>query len=285
MWRHASRLAAFFLLGAGVHAQAPTPPLSTVIDRLHSYLREYAVKLPATIATENYEQRCGPPDMVPGRQRVVLVSEFGMMRMESPAGWLGLRDVQSVNGKALEDQGHRLQDLFGNPSAREIAQAKRIAMENARFNVGPIQRTINDPAVVLALLDDSDGSRVRFSKAGDTTMDRTSPWILKFDERRRPTLVQSPTGRDQPSKGRIWVDPATGRLMRAELTIDSPTERIGPVAHQSFTATIGVDFAEEPNLGFWVPAKMTERLGSTTCSGDATYTNYRTFSVQTRILP
>ncbi len=62
-------------------------------------------------------------------------------------------------------------------------------------------------------------------------------------------------------------------------------ERFGQATLAGFTATIVVDFAEEPRLGFWVPSKMTERYSSLPCSGEATYTNYRTFGVQTRIIP
>ena len=128
---------------------------------------------------------------------------------------------------------------------------------------------------VLAVLDASDGTRLRFSKIGDTTVDGIGAWIIKFDERRRPTLIQSTTGRDQPARGRAWVDPLTGRLMRAELTLDAP----------GFTATIVVEFSPEPRLGLWVPSKMTERYSSLPCSGEATYTNYRTFGVTSRIVP
>jgi len=271
---------------AGVVSAAQEPSLRTVVDRLHSYLSEYAVRLPATIATEHYEQRCVANSRVPVVDaHAVLESEFGIMRMEEPAGWLGVRDVQSVNGRVVADRAERLQALLNDPSAKRLEQMRRIALENARFNVGPIQRTINDPAVVLAVLDASDGTRVRFSRIGDTTVEGIGVWTIKFDERRRPTLIQSTTGRDQPAKGRAWVDPLTGRLMRVELTVASPAEPFGPVTHVAFTATIVVEFSPEPRLGLWVPSKMTERYSSLPCSGEATYTNYRTFGVTSRIVP
>jgi hypothetical protein len=271
--------------GVGVSTQAPS--LGAVIDHLHAYLREYALRLPATIATEHYEQRCvaSPRVQIVGNGRAVLESEFGIMRMESPAGWLGVRDVQSVNGEVVPDRQERLQALFLNPSGRRIDQARRIAQENARFNVGPIRRTINDPAIVLAMLeDDPNRAPLRFSKTGDTTIDGAGAWVIKFDERRRPTLIQTTTGEDQPANGRAWVDPSSGRLMRAELTIEAPPEIFGPVTHVGFTATIVVEFADEPRLGLWVPSRMTERYASLPCSGEATYTNYRIFGVQTKIL-
>jgi hypothetical protein len=270
-------MVASLLLSASAKAQEP--PLRTVIDRLHAYLGDYAVRLPATIATEHYEQRCA------GSPRVVLESEFGTMRMDKPAGWLGVRDVMSVDGQPVANREERLQALVRNPSARTIEQARRIAQENARFNVGPIRRTINDPAIVLALLDDANGTRLRFTRAGDATIDGSAAWIIRFDERQRPTLIQSTTGRDQPAKGRAWVDPATGRLMRAEMVVESPLdEGVRSATHVPFMATILVEFADEPRLGLWVPSKMTESYTSFPCSGDATYTDYRTFGVDARIL-
>jgi hypothetical protein len=80
------------------------------------------------------------------------------------------------------------------------------------------------------------------------------------------------------------VDPVTGRLMRAELAIEAPPETFGPVTHVGFTATIVVEFQEEPKLALWVPSRMSERYASLPCSGDAAYTDYRTFDVQTRIV-
>ena len=279
-------LAAFLLLGSGASAQQNLQ-LQTVIGRLHSYLREYAIRLPATIATEHYEQRCvgNIRVQVEGPGHTVLESEYGIMRMENPAGWLGVRDVQRVNGDVVPDHEERLQALFKNTSGRRIDQARRIAQENARFNVGPIRRTINDPAIVLAILEqDPNGTPMRFSKDGDTMVDGVPAWIIKFEERRRPTLIQTTTGENQPAKGRAWVDPVTGRLMRAELTIEAPRETFGPVTHVGFTATILVQFQDEPKLGLWVPSRMSERYASLPCSGDATYTDYRTFGVQTRIV-
>lgn len=282
MSRRASRLVAAIASACvtlSVSANAQQPTLRAVLDRLHAYLSEYAVRLPATIATERYDQECR------GTPHTLLESEFGIMRMESPAGWLGIRDVLSVNGRAVAGREDRLQSLVRIAPAQRLEQARRIAQENARFNVGPIQRTINDPAVVLAFLD-SNAAHMRFSKMGEATIEGGDTWIVRFDERERPTFIKTMEGRDQPAKGRAWIDPRTGRLMRAELTIDSPPERFGPVNHLGFTATIVVEFKDEPRLGMWVPSRMTERYASLLdpCSGDATYSNYRTFGVETKIL-
>jgi hypothetical protein len=259
--------------------------LPTVLLRLHRYLADYAERIPATIATEHYEQSAGRTAL---REQVALESEFGIMRLDGSGGWLGLRDVLRVNGKAVADHAERLQQLFTNPSARELQQARKIASENARFNVGRIQRTINDPAVVLELLDSRNASRMRFTKAGETTINSMSVWVIRYEEKQRPTIIRTPEGRDQRSTGRAWVEPVSGRLVRADLTIESPTDRVGTVTRFGFTATLDVTFGEEPRLGFWVPLEMTERYegrDGSICTGSATYSNYRRFGVQTRLIP
>jgi hypothetical protein len=84
-----------------------------------------------------------------------------------------------------------------------------------------------------------------------------------------------------------WVDPLTGRLARARITIDSQSDHIGVMEKIGFTATIDVVFTEDPRLSFWVPSGMTEQYqlrDTSACSGEAVYTNYRTFGVETRII-
>jgi hypothetical protein len=287
MSRRATELAltASLLMGASAHAQKNLT-LQTVLDRLHVYLADYAERLPATIATEQYAQQCGGGfGALP--EKVALISEFGIMRLGIPGGWIGLRDVLSVNGRPVPDRQQRLQDLFKNPSSQGIQQARRIAQQNARFNVGRLQRTINDPAVVLEVLDGRNAARIRFTKTGETSLSGVGVWTVKFDERRRPTIIQTPGWRDQPTRGIAWIDPLTGRLVRVEIMIDSESDHIGNIEKLGFTATINVTFKDEPRLRFWVPSSMVERYrlhDLSSCSGEATYTDYRTFGVETKII-
>ncbi len=70
--------------------------LEVVLARLHQYLRDYAEILPATVAFERYQQRVGTSE------RVLLESEFGIVRVPNNPQWLGFRDVMKVNGTAVE---------------------------------------------------------------------------------------------------------------------------------------------------------------------------------------
>ena len=243
--------------------------LPVVLERLHQYLREYAELLPATVAVERYQQRVGI------RERLLLESEFGIVRVPNNPQWLGFRDVLKVNGSARDRREERIVALFENRTANAVEQAERITLENARFNIGPVARSINDPAVVLELLDPRNADRMRFEKLREGRHDNLPVWILRFRETKRPTIVRTSSGQDVPSSGVASIDPVTGRLVRAQVTIDTLSR---------IKCDVDVTFQRVPELDFWVPASMNERCfdGAFVQEGQATYDNYRKFAVDTR---
>jgi hypothetical protein len=263
------------VLAASANAQTD-PALDQVLHRMRAYLEDYARHLPATIATEKYEQRAGSGAR---RQRRLLESDFGTIQVPGDPEWLGFREVRTVNGQAVPDSARRLADLFAHPSASALQQARRIAVESARFNIGPIFRTINDPTLVLELLDPRHAARMRFTKHGEETIRSRRVWVLKFQEMASPTIIRTRGLQDQPAEGRAWIEPDTGRILRVEATIQ-PAMGAG-----NFYGTIDVTFAQDARLGYSVPVKMTERYMNmnldVVSSGEATYGNYRRFSVQT----
>jgi len=252
------------------------PSLDRVLLRMHAYLADYAKHLPAMIATERYEQRAGSGSR---RQRRLLESDFGLIQVPGDAEWLGFREVRSVDGKPVDDSSTRLAGLFADPSPVAVRQARRIAVESARFNIGPIYRTINDPTIVLELLDPRHAGRMRFTKQDETTIAGIRVWVLRFQETQGPTIIRTRDLKDQPAHGRAWIDPMSGRIHRVEATIQ-PARGTG-----NFFGTIDVTFAHDARMGFAVPAKMTERYANmnldVVSSGEATYSNYRRFTVDT----
>ena len=243
--------------------------LAVVLERLHQYLRDYAELLPATIAIERYNQRVG------SRERVELESEFGIVRVPNNPQWLGFRDVMRVNGTAVESRDERLAGLFENLTVSAIEQAGRISDESARFNIGPLRRSINDPALVLELLDWRNAHRMRVEKIREVTSNNIPVWIVRFQETGRPTIVRTSSLGDVPSNGQAWIDPSTGRLLRVQATIG---------AISGVRCDVDVTFEKVPQLDFFVPARMMERCfdGAFVQEGEATYDNYRKFTVETR---
>jgi hypothetical protein len=262
---------------AALGAQA-SPDLPEVLARLRAYLRAYGEQYSATIATERYRQISGFTND-PLHRETVLDSDFGIIRVPGEALWLGFRNVYRVDGTAVQDRNDRLAQLFSDASDASMSQATRIMAEGARFNIGPVQRNINNPALVLRLLDPSNEFRLRFSKVDEEAQDGVHVWVIRFEEQHTPTLVRTSQGEDEPAEGRVWVDPASGRLHRADITIRSTAP-----AMRSFRASLSVIFQEDARLHLWVPAKMTERYEAADIDyvgGEATYADYRQFGVKT----
>ena len=249
-----------------------------------AYLAAYAEQYSSTIATEHLQAEFNPaaPDL--GLSR--LDAEFGIVRLPGHSQWLAFRDVTAVDGKPIADRQGRLAALFQGPSASALKQADKITQESTRFNVGPILRTVNNPAVVLEALDARNQSRFKFSKGGEETLDGARVWMLRFTEQARPTFITTFKGEDEPLVGRAWVDPVAGRLFRVEITIPGMIMS-GQTTAVRFAATINVTFHEDPRLRLWVPATMTERYAGAgnvgeIAAGDASYTDYRRFGVETK---
>ena len=275
MWRRATSVLLLLLVTRALPAQDVT--LAVVLERLHQYLRNYAELMPATVAVERYRQSSG------SIERVLLESEFGIVRVPNHPQWLGFRDVMKVNGRVLADRDQRLGALFEHPTTSAMEQARRIALESARFNVGRVRRTINNPAVVLELLDPRNSHRMKFQKEREDTLNNIPVWIVRFVETVRPTIVRTSSLQDTPASGRVWIDPSTGRLLRAQATIDS----LPSPSHERANCDVDVTFQKAPQLDFWVPATMSERCfdgASLPQHGEATYDNYRKFTVEGRLL-
>jgi len=251
--------------------------LDAVLDRLHAYLADYANRLPATIASEHYVQRAGSGLT---STMSVLDSDFGIVRLPGMNQWLGFRDVLRANGKEVGDRGRRLDALFLNPPGDRAHQALLIAQESARQNIGPVARTINNPALVLEMFDGRNAWRMRFDKGREEAVGSLKAWVVRFTELVRPTIVSGGGNADAPATGRAWIDPISGTLLRAEVVVSTPSAGSGSVS-----CTTTVVFERDTKLGFWVPARMDEEYLNSrmarVSSGQATYTNYRQFAVDT----
>ncbi len=255
-----------------LHAQAE-PTLEVVLGRMYAYLKDYAKQLPAMIATERYQQRLGSGMR---KSQRLLMSDYGLIQVQGDTEWLGFREVLSVDGKPVTDSAARLAELLARPSAQAMQQARLIAEESARYNIGPVVRTINDPALVLELLDGRNSPRMRFSHNGENTIDGVRTWVLRYQELGNPTIIRTRDRKDVPARGRAWVEPVTGRILRAEASVEPGL---------GVTGTIDVTFEFDERMGFAVPSKMSERYTNrnlvTVSSGEATYSNYRRFTVDT----
>ena len=276
--------------GPPLRVGAQKPDLKAVMTRAGEYVRQYQRDFALLVCEEHYLQEVTRPNEGPagdakwslggvgttveGRK---LVSEFALVRVEdaSRALWLAYRDVLEVDGRAVRDRGERLQKLFVAPPANAFAQAESIARESARYNIGDLLRTINVPTLALEFLEPAAQKRSGFRQRGEETVQGVRAWVVTFEEKDRPTLIQTPENRDVVTKGQIWIDPGTGRVLRTQ---------IDPQLEKGRRTRVTVQYAHEATLDQWVPVEMKEiyELESRQISGEATYSNYRRFQTDVK---
>ena len=74
-------------------------------------------------------------------------------------------------GRAVQDRESRLQRLLLGAGDVSTARARQILAESARFNIGPVLRNVNTPAVSLMVLHEANQARFTFTREADDRVD------------------------------------------------------------------------------------------------------------------
>ena len=261
-------------------ALAPAPAqellLADVMRRAHGFVVEYEDDLSMVVAEEHYEQRVLDEDGDLEEQRV-LISDYRVTQLLPHEFWFGVREVFEVDGAAVAERttpAHRALRL--SPGEDTSERLTHIAEENARFNIGDVVRTFNEPTFALAFLHPRNRNRMRFVHIGEERVGELSTWVVGYREIPvdGTSFIETRDGNHLLTRGRFWIDPTNGRVARSELiTGDGRVER---------TARITVDYRLFPTLNLWLPAQMHEVYETTSAArqlpiitGTATYSNYR----------
>lgn len=280
-----SRLLIFAaLLGIVSTAMPPRAPgessLKEVVHRMGAYVDAYGEKASIVVATERYTQEA-LSSATPATRRV-LVSDFAIVKVEGIKGWMGFRDVREVDGRAIEDREDRLIEALMSSSA-SYDEARRIAEESARYNLGAVLRTFNVPTTTLFFFTSGGLDRFRFSRK---RVDADA-WEIGFRETARPTLIRTPDGQSVPTEGSVWVNPADGTVLRTRTRMTDFAPRTSGGSHG--TADVDVSYQRVPAVDMWLPATMTESydgsrgLSWDRATGRSEYTDYRQFQTTVRI--
>jgi len=273
--------AAIAILSSAIPARAQTPSTAEILKRAAAYVEDYRRRLEPIVAEERYVQRSSSPsgNRSDSSERT-LRSDF--MLLPGVAGenpWFAFRDVFEVDGKPVTSERGRLEGWLTDSRSTLVQRARALAIEQARYNIGPVMRTINVPTLALEILTTRNQERFRFRRTGSTVTGGSVVTILTFEERRRPTMIRTPEGRDLPASGSIWIEPATGRVLKSEL-------RTGGRRNDRIEATIAVTYVFVPRLDLLLPGTMDERyVGPDTeivCRAD--YSNFRRFQTEARII-
>lgn len=252
--------------------------------RAGSFVRAASDQLDGVIADETYSQDLYAQPFESGirprlRQRSMR-AEALFLWLPAVERWMFVRNVVAVDDTPVPDSGERLDRLFEDSTIDAAAYLRQLQRENARFDIGPVVRTLGDPTFALRYLAPQVQARFAFSRNGTAHLGDTRATVLKFSERRRPYIV-AVNGMDGQSTGTTWIDEADGSVLRTELRVALPSGR-------GAAATITVDFQRDPRLRIWVPKTMSEQyysMNGQMTSGSASYANFRRFDATVRVLP
>jgi hypothetical protein len=252
----------------GSQEQAQDPATTAVVERAGRYVEAYEQAFSAIVSEERQVQRLVRPD---GRVRKLreLTSDFLLVKT-SPSGAQAFRDVIDVDGKPVRNREDRLRQLFLEQPKTAVEQARAIARESERHNIG-MQRTGNSPLLPLRFLRPAIASGFRFTLTGDS---------LGFQEFRSPSVLgqrSRDTRYDLMSHGSFAIEPESGRVLAADFTAVGPPPTYG--------ASLAVRFGQDAKLELLVPIDVKERYwtphkpNDDRLEVDSTYTNFRRFQV------
>jgi hypothetical protein len=284
MRRLAGPLALVVFAAAVVSAQELT--LQTVLARAAVYVADYQKRLQGVVAEETYSQNV-VTNAARARGRVnregrQLKSDVLLVKLGDEERWLQFRDVFEVDRKPVRDRDQRLYKLFVEGKANARAMAETIQKESARYNIGPVMRTINIPMLAMLFLERGNQHYLIFTQQPAGNVKRFAAvavlediWSIEFKEVGEGTLIKGANNRDIHSEGRFWIEGSTGRVLRTELIAQDTDLR----------AYVDVDYRIDPAVNVLVPGAMREiynvRASDARIDGKATYSHFRQFTVST----
>lgn len=275
------RVGGVFVVVAVAALSAQTPPsVDELRERATTYVVQFIDRFSSIVAEERLVQEASSLPTksgtgtsqkldVPTTQRRVLRSDFLFIRRAATEEWHVYRDAFEVDGRPVRDRGARLMKLLTTPSLSDEALAIKVAQESARYSLSPTLRSVDDPILVLVFLQPNYYQRFRFSRGARDRDLGPDVWAINYQEQAKPTVVRGRNNVDAPSNGRVWIDAATGRILKTELRVAA--------------SQIQTTFRWDESLGVAVPAEMHDSygIGSTDFRATATYSGFRRFDVST----
>ena len=295
----AFRIALAAALSSAIAVAAQKAPsdssLAAVLDRAGWYLDSFVDEFENVVAEERYVQDASTnlpsftpstgrgsvgvqmpaSDLVRARHRM-LRSDFLLVRSPETEALVPFRDVIEVDGVQVRDREARLAKLFLDASpataAAAMERAERIREEGVRYNLGSMRSTLGNPVLALGILQRSYQPRFRFALAKPDKESGPDVTIVTYRETASPAMIRGEAGLDLPAFGRLWIDTASGRVLKTELQVQQAAIR----------AIVTTTFAVDQRTGIAVPQEMREQY--TLANGNrihmnATYGRFRRFDV------
>jgi hypothetical protein len=273
-------------------SQAGTDPaVDQLLTRATWYVLDFIENLSNVVSEEHYTQdsnvllatapipglggRGGIPSVVPrsSAKHRELKADFLIVKTTGEV-WHPFRDVFEVDHIPIRDREERLAKLFlsSKPDSDSQERAKAISDESARYNLGGVQRTINNPVFALIFLQPDVRDHFRFTMGKPDRRMGDNIRVVEYVEDMRPTIIVGLPGQDMPAFGRFWIENDTGRVVKAEVRVEQ----------RGIKANLTTEFRADERLGIDVPSEMREDydLDTSRVVGRASYSRFRRFEVK-----
>jgi hypothetical protein len=286
----AGRIALICASGILLLFQGSVSAQKAIAQRAADYVADYQRELTAIVADEEYVQDVRsqiPEDPGAPRSRST-TGEVFFIFTSRPRGWMAIRDVWTVDGAPAPERTD-VRAILATLPVTEVGE--RMRSHNARYNIGRIMRTINEPTLALLSLDEAHRSRFRFDTKNREDVDGHALIWLAFEEKERPTLIRSLQGRPVFMKGGLLVEIANGRIWESRLAATVEATSVELVTKYRFDERLGlmlpIVFREHYEQGKDAAKSRGQASGTSleyeqiACEGK--YSNFRRFEVFSRI--
>jgi hypothetical protein len=268
MMRHVVRLSlvtvAMFLLLASargaVFAQQPT--LEDLLAKAAQYVTAFTDPSRALVCEEAYEHTyyrrmqntAGGSERVPQNTRRWVAEKIVLATPgEEKAGfpWTEFRDIVNLDKKPARDGVSRLPALLIDPKIPDLTKAMDVTRESTNTQAGRLDRMVLLPRLPAVFLHAANQPRFTFTKGGGRTLSGVKTIEVKFQEKGTPTIIKTSLGKDAPSSGSLWIDPATGAVLASYLKNGDST-----ALYDELTTTYALDQA----TSLWLPVSLVEKM-------------------------
>jgi hypothetical protein len=249
--------------------------LDVVMQRASAYVATYEAALGNLIATEEYLQTWTNGRNARIAQRRTH-SDVLLIRVGSE--WSALRKVNRVDGLKVKTDEKSFAEAFEHSPANNSKRLQQMKTESTQYNLGNILREINLPTFALKVLRASEIERFNFEKARTEKINGVSTWAVHFAERGLQVLVRGDHGERLYSTGTLWIDPATGRVLKTEFIVENPFTA-PPVKARTV-----VNYTRGKIVDLLVPKSMQEHYETQGSAIDciADYSDFRRFEVDVK---
>jgi len=266
-------------LSPGLATAQKGPSVAEVLQAARSYLMQYAERLGAVAADEEYVQY----DSSTGRTGTPV-------RLSTQVVWLGLadgavesyRDAVAIDSRPVRTKEERLLGLFTTPTVTSRVDARRMTEDAVQHYIDGHLHALDEAMLAMEFLRSENQHRSTFTLESVKNAGGSPVAVVKFTETGTERLI--PTAENAPAFGRFWIDTASGAVRQTEIGLGGRTFSLrATVKYASNTATL------------WLPVEMSQScqisgLGSSPVNhmganggyqgrqdldSRATYSNYR----------